>query len=152
MAHRPSASGSHLAPPPRPITRPGTYHFSHEGHRPPAHLPPSPYPHHRGRFPRAPVYYSVDYDNAYPYIYDYVPLYGLDLGADNEVPDWIGKKLIRRGAAIPPGVFGGDIVLEEDIPQPYQIIGPNSISIGYNPARLLIYVNSLDIIQRVIYG
>lgn len=133
--HRPGPPARPHPPPAPRFTRPHPLRY-----RPRPHHYPRP-----GYYNNGPQYVYVDYDAVLPY-YLSAPAY------EPSLPDWVGKKLIRRGSRIPSDADSGDYILESQIPLPYSIIGPTAISVGYNPNRLLIYVNSLDIVERVAYG
>jgi len=66
-------------------------------------------------------------------------------------PNWKGKLLVRVGQKPPPNWSRFDAVMEESLPL-HDVIGPNKSSNGYNPTRMLIYVDGKNMIEHVRYG
>lgn len=93
-----------------------------------------------GPYGMGPDIYDDYYDDDYGY------------GTDPTPYDWIGKLLIREGHIIPAGTDLGTIILEHSMPDPHLIIGPSQVVPGYNPNRLLAYVDGNDVITAVRYG
>lgn len=66
---------------------------------------------------------------------------------------WVGKTLVRTGAAAPTGVPADRLVNERDIAKPYRIVVPGSfVTQDYHPDRLNLHVDDRNTIIRVTFG
>ena len=95
------------------------------------------------------------YGYGYPYLYSAPYYYDYDdaTPSPNE-PNWVGKKLIRRGQTVSEeDQASQNFVLEDNIPTPYAIIGPGAPTPGgYVSNRLLLYIDQNNLINSVVYS
>ena len=137
--HR-SWSGPRSSPRPRPRPRPRSWgHGSRSWGRP-------------GPMSRSHRYFTPYYNY---YLQPWVPtIQSTDLDEPARVPPmhWIGKYFVRSGYLIPSNIPQRDIILEDSIFDSHEVIGPNDMSYGYNPDRLLIYINGRNRIENVRFG
>lgn len=116
------------------------------------HFRPGPYA--RPYYAYTPYYgYGFGY-NPYGYYRNFDPdYYDSTYYAYKQPPKyWIGKFLVRKGLGKPDNIADGDVIYENSISEPYQIVGPNELSGGYDLNRLLIYINTSGFIENVRYG
>jgi hypothetical protein len=114
--------------------------------------------HHRGFRDFRPGPMGRHYRNVYPgwylpYQWTYYPYNNVDQTPVKQPPTyWIGKYMVRTGRPIPRNIPDSEIILENSIFEPHQVVGSTEMSYDYDPDRLLIYINKGNRVENVRYG